>query len=464
MKKKFLFALIALVFFEKLSAQDIPQGYYNSIDGKQLWELKTALSHILRNHTVLRYDNLWYYFHSTDQREDDSRRVWDMYSNEIYYFNSDPKGSTSNMEKEHSLPKSWWAESAYVDKYDSYSDLNHLFPADGPTNRAKSNYILDEVTGTTFFNNGVSKVGTSPRATRVFEPAKDYKGDFARAYFYMITCYEHFAPQWRAESLLMFNNETSQVLKPWAKEMLMKWHRNDPVSAKEIMRNEAVYGFQGNRNPFIDFPDLAEYLWGDHTEVAFELPESLMITDPTLLTPSPINSEMYLGCVDKNDEIQVKVLVKGVGLKGDLSVLIFNNSSGFFAIPTGSIPAALANSGTGYLLPITYHPTAYGEHTASLLIYGGSISGSVIVPLKGICSDDPETIIPLGSKYADLYAENGNIVYRSYAPGDPISIRDLQGRVVYETTCSSDWQRFPVPQPGVYIVRVNQSARKVVVR
>ena len=464
LKKKFLFVVMAVVFLGKLSAQDIPEGYYNNIDGKQLWELKTALNHILKNHNVLRYSDLWYYFHSTDQSEKDHRIVWDMYSNNVWYFESDPNKTTSGMEKEHSLPKSWWAEADYVTKYDAYSDLNHLFPADGPTNRAKSNYILDEVTGTPSFNNGRSKVGPSAHASKAFEPHTDYKGDFARAYFYMITCYEHYAQQWRAESLSMFNKETSQVLKDWAKVMLMKWHREDPVSQKEIVRNEAVYGFQGNRNPFIDFPDLAEYFWGDSTEVAFKLPDILKTENPTLLIPKPVNSEMYVGNIQKDSDLEVTVLVKGVGFKNNLTVRLRDNSSNYFSLVNTTIPYVLVNSEAGYSVKITYNPKEYGEHTTRLTLSGADIDGSISVPLKGICSENPESIVPIGSQYADVYSENGDIVYRSYAPSDRISIRDLQGSIVYQTICTSDWQRFSVPKSGVYIVQINQSARKILVK
>ncbi|MDR1682849.1 MAG: endonuclease [Candidatus Symbiothrix sp.] len=463
LNKKYVSIAIGILFCISLSAQDIPDGYYNSIDGKQQWDLKTALHRILKNHNVLRYNDMWYYYHTTDVR-DDGYTVWDMYSNTVRYFNSNPSGSTSGMEREHSLPKSWWAESSQVEKYDAYTDLHHLYPADGPANQAKSNHILDEVTGAITFNNNVSKVGRSEHASLVFEPADEYKGDFARTYFYMITCYEDYAQQWRSDALYMFNNETSQILKPWAKELLMKWHRNDPVGSKEILRNEAVYGHQGNRNPYIDFPKLAEYMWGDSVNVAFKLPEDLKTQEPVLLIPAPVNSELYIGSIRKDSEIEKTVLIKGVGLKGNLQVMLFANTSGYFGLNQTTVPSVLANSEAGYSLKVTYNPKDYGEHTASLVIYDGGISGSVLVPLKGICTDNISAIIPIGSKYADLYSENGSIFFRTYTPTDRIYIRDWQGRVVYQTTCSGDWQGFRVPAPGVYIVQINRLARKIFVK
>jgi len=61
----------------------------------------------------------------------------------------------------------------------------------------------------------------------------------------------------------MLQNNTYPTLKPYAVDLLIKWHRDDPVSEKEINRNNEVYRVQGNRNPFVDFPELAEHIWGN---------------------------------------------------------------------------------------------------------------------------------------------------------------------------------------------------------
>jgi hypothetical protein len=134
-------------------------------------------------------------------------------------------------------------------------------------NSAKSNFPLGVVGSSFIFDNGVSRVGqnTFPGYSgTVFEPAGEYKGDFARTYMYMVTCYEDYAMDWRStgtQSMLYQN--TYPVFRPYAVNLLLKWHREDPVSEKEKNRNNAVYEIQQNRNPFIDYPQLAEFIWGN---------------------------------------------------------------------------------------------------------------------------------------------------------------------------------------------------------
>ena len=106
----------------------------------------------------------------------------------------------------------------------------------------------------------------------MFEPNDEYKGDFARTYFYMVTCYEEKIAdcyQNYPESQPTLDGNAYPGLSSWQLAMLMKWAKNDPVSEKEINRNNAVYGIQKNRNPFIDYPGLEEYVWGGKVNVAF---------------------------------------------------------------------------------------------------------------------------------------------------------------------------------------------------
>jgi hypothetical protein len=88
----------------------------------------------------------------------------------------------------------------------------------------------------------------------------------------MVTCYEEKLPDWYAncpDSRPTLDGNTYPGLSEWQLRMLMKWAKNDPVSDKETNRNNAVYGIQQNRNPFIDYPGLEEYIWGDKKNVAF---------------------------------------------------------------------------------------------------------------------------------------------------------------------------------------------------
>ena len=252
-------------------------AYYQNADGKQGSELKTAMSGIIYNRTELDYDDLWTAYRTTDVRSDGT--IWDMYSNITAY---DPvngshtnSGEGSGFNREHSFPKSWFGGEVMP----MYTDLHHLYPVDAYINGMRSNNPYGETNGGNYKStNNFSKLGTCtyPGYTgKVFEPADEYKGDFARTYFYMVTCYEEKLPDWytnyssTTEVGAVLDGSTYPGLQDWQLEMLMKWAKNDPVSEKETNRNNAVYTIQNNRNPFIDYPGLEEYIWGTMTTTAF---------------------------------------------------------------------------------------------------------------------------------------------------------------------------------------------------
>jgi endonuclease I len=264
-KYKSLVFTVLLFFTIGLYAQ-IPAGYYNNATGKKKAELKTALYNIIKKHTVLEYYSSSTSFRSTDWHPATENApngyFWDMYSNY-------QRTAWSGMNREHSFPKSWW--SSAPETTIAYSDLHNLYPSDASANEQKSNYPIGEVTGTPDYSNGVVKVGKSntytPKYTgAVFEPADEYKGDFARDYMYLVTCYEDYANNWRSTgtSSMLLGGSTYPVFNEAAISILLKWHRQDPVSEKEIVRNNAVYSLQKNRNPFIDHPELAEFIWGKY--------------------------------------------------------------------------------------------------------------------------------------------------------------------------------------------------------
>lgn len=371
-RKLILLGLLFSVLFLSVAGQN-PNGYYNNASGKKKDELKTALYQIVRNHTVLDYGSLWTVFRQTDQRQDGT--VWDMYSNITRTFNS------YGLNREHSLPKSWWGG----DVNPAYTDVNHLYPSDADANMAKSNYALGIVGNNPTFNNGVSKVGynTYPGYTgNVFEPHDDYKGDFARTYFYMVTCYQDFYSKWKY--LYMLDNNTYPVLKPWAINMLLEWHRNDPVSDKELDRNEAVFHVQNNRNPFIDYPELAEHIWGTKINETFEI--NTAITEPVLVTPTN-DTRLEFGTVLINESSTKTLYVKGINLTGqNLSVLLYGTNASQFFVNTTAIPVNQANTADGYQLQVTYAPNeTSAQHIAGIIITDGGVDGSVLVNINGRC-------------------------------------------------------------------------------
>lgn len=262
MKRNILFSmglLGALVAFG-----EIPAGYYQAIDGKKGDALAATINELSKGHTCIPYDGsyageTWSAFKVTDVRTFSGKQIWwDMYSNNIV----ETTGS-SGMNIEHSIPNSWWGGKS--GDFTAYSDLILLNPSDAEANNKKSNYPMAEVADTRILDNGLSKIGTPVTGqgggvNTAFEPADEYKGDFARAYFYVFTAYNDLA-SWQESYRYMYDTDCN--LQPWAVELLLKWHRQDPVDSKEINRNEEIYKIQGNRNPFIDYPELAEYIWGD---------------------------------------------------------------------------------------------------------------------------------------------------------------------------------------------------------
>lgn len=254
--------------------------YYKPADGKKGKELKTALCGVIYDRNEggdlnTAYKALWTHFKKTDAKP--NGKVWDMYSNKREMeFGTDQAGNYSKegdvYNREHSMPNSWFGGKVMP----MYTDLHHLYPTDGYVNNKRANYPFGETANPSWKSaNDFSKLGkcTYPGYDGVvFEPNDEYKGDFARTYFYMVTCYEEQLPTWytnNAESRPTLDGNKYPGLSDWQLEMLMKWSKNDPVSEKEINRNNAVWGIQENRNPFIDYPGLEEYIWGDKMDEAF---------------------------------------------------------------------------------------------------------------------------------------------------------------------------------------------------
>ena len=393
-----------MVLLAALSASaDIPVGYYNAIDGKTTEELKSAIQSVIRNHTQLTYNSLWGHFRSTDMYPD-GVYYWDMYSDI-------KRTSTGGMNREHSFPKSWWGGT----QNEAYTDINHLYPSDGDANMKKSNYPLGIVNPAyTTFDNGVSKVG-NPLAgygggsSVVFEPDDRYKGDFARTYFYMVTMYQDYT--WKTNYAWMLEQDLYPTLKPWAYNMLLEWSRNDPVSQKEIDRNEAVYRIQKNRNPFIDFPGLEEYIWGNKKGKPFNANIGGETGDPVLVTPA--NGDVFdFDKVVVGQTGRLKINIAGQYLTKSLSVLIYGADAKLFTISgsssgqSASINSSLINAAGGYLLEVLYTPTARGQSNASITFYDGGLPASAVVQLKAEAVPEPVLTAPIALEASNIDGTN----------------------------------------------------------
>ena len=264
----------ALYLLFVLALQALAQGangtgtYYKNADGKKGRELKTAMWGIIKSLHTVGYDGLWEAYYKTDLRPDG--KIWDMYSSTTNFeFGEEQCGNYSDegscYNREHSMPKSWFKKASPM-----YSDLVHVVPTDGYVNNRRGNYPFGETNGEQYMSEGgFSKLGPSSisgYSGTVFEPNDEYKGDFARIYFYMATCYEDKIASW--DSPMLAHNKYPAYT-DWAINMLLRWAAEDPVSQKEIDRNNAVEKWQGNRNPFVDYPGLEQYVWGEYTDQAF---------------------------------------------------------------------------------------------------------------------------------------------------------------------------------------------------
>lgn len=249
----------------RMAIGPMPCDYYKYAQGTADSTLKNHLGYIICCGKRYRYGSgekkSWDGFFHTD-RDTVTNEVLDMYSNNHRYFNPEkPTASVADFDIEHMLPKSWWGG----DVNPAYCDLFHLVPGDASANRSKSNHAPGIPTDSSFYNGSfVTGYDSIHGLQRVFCPADEYKGDFARAYFYIAACYgDSLTWETTGEPGSAVTNDGWQEFRPWLRDLLLEWHRLDPVSPKEKTRAIEVNKIQGNRNPFIDYPDLVEYIWGN---------------------------------------------------------------------------------------------------------------------------------------------------------------------------------------------------------
>lgn len=407
MRKKLLFVCSCLALSFSSNAQ-VPTEYYQSAVGKKKEALKTALASILNNAKDAGYDGLYSIYTTSDIREDG--KVWDMYSGITNYSFSDKCGNYKNegdcFNREHSVPQSWFNSRAPMK-----ADAWHVVPTDGKINGMRSSYPLGEVgTIKSTSANGFSKLGASKTpgySDIVFEPNDLYKGDFARMYFYMATRYESQVGSWSGG---IFSSSYPHLVK-WTLDLMLKWHHQDPVSPKEIDRNNAIYkSAQGNRNPYIDYPELVDLIFGDKQNEIFD-PENTLPEGPVdpetpeepetpetpifaILEPSNISGESFTinWNADKDaDDYELKVYTLEESNTPIETIQDFNitsttlpsgwSKSGYTGYESGkglrlassnndgAITTSTLNGSTKYQMIITW--SSYGNDKPSLYIYQG---------------------------------------------------------------------------------------------
>lgn len=267
--------LLGIWFFPVLSWSQPPPGYYDSAEGLTGEALRDALHDIISPHNVIAYSQLWSAFYRSDRKPDNT--VWDIYSDVpsgtppyVYQFVTDQCGTYNSegdcFNREHSFPVSWFNDVSPMN-----SDLFHIYPTDAWVNQQRGNWPFGEVTFPTYTSQNGGKRGPCvfPGCSgTVFEPIDAYKGDIARGFFYMLTRYKTEAVTWPAPVL------SNGAFIGWVESLLLTWHAQDPVSPKEIARNDSIYLMQANRNPYIDNPEWIYRIWGPEASV-----ESITMTD-----------------------------------------------------------------------------------------------------------------------------------------------------------------------------------------
>ena len=368
---KIIFRNISLVLMMLISMQvtaAVPSGYYNNAQNKSDQALMSALHQIIKGHTKRGYDQLKTDFKTTDCN---GNIIIDRYSDSQFTYGTDFCGTYNGVgdcyNREHSIPNSWWGGSS---SDTAYTDLHHLIPTDGWVNSERGNYPFGDCANGT--PKGTGKRGTctfSGYNSTVFEVADEYKGDFARMYFYFAVRYmTRISSYTSGLGNVVFTSGNYKCLTTWAINQLLEWHRNDPVSTLETTRNDAVYGLQRNRNPFVDYPELVEYIWGNMQGNAWN---SGSTPTPTPTLTSPTNGSTVNVGTNTGNGVSKAINVSGSNLTKALTVSV--SGTGFTVSPT-SITAANANAGT--TITVTYNGTATNA-TGTLTISSSEVSSTV---------------------------------------------------------------------------------------
>ena len=355
MRSKVLFLLIALC--SSLLAQE---QYYRKAEGLRGTQLKEALHDLIQPSYVLDYGGgagkTWSGFWLTDQMDD--MQVRDRYSNIVRHLNPD-MSAVSNMNIEHIWANSWWGHM----KNNAYCDLFNLYPADATANGRKSNNPIGIVDGTVAYSNGVTKVGKSSsyRADSLitaWEPADQWKGDFARTYFYMATCYSHMTSLWTTtEGLLTVDPDSPLLMRPWVYNLMLEWAEADPLDEIEQQRCDAICEIQGNRNPFVDYPELCHYIWGDRTDEQFYCTEE---HGAEIFVPAA-SEEIDFGLHPLSRPFSAKVQVRGRGLNEGASLAVTDE---YFALDKTTLSADEITEGTDVSISVTPSGRRHLHHHA----------------------------------------------------------------------------------------------------
>ena len=377
MKLRLLF--IFTLFFS-FSFSQIPSGYYNTATSTG-YTLKTQLSNIIDDHNDQGYNAIDGFMSSYDldnYYETGSNTILDVYSenpssSDPYNFTpgNDECGNYSSegdcYNKEHVIPQSVFSSNTPMQ-----SDAHQLLPTDGRVNGFRGNFPFGRVNDNNLVSqSGISnptqngsKLGanlnsgySSGYSGTVFEPINEFKGDIARIYFYFITRYENQVSNW--SSFAMFDGSSDQVLQTTFLSILIEWHLSDPVSQKEIDRNNNIYyNHQNNRNPFVDHPEYVSMIWNPVTDTeAPTAATNLIASNPTMSSIDlswtagtdniAVNTyDIYVDDTNTLSTSNTSITVTGLAANTEFCFTVFAKDASQNTAPSSNESCETTNEGT----------------------------------------------------------------------------------------------------------------------
>ena len=379
--KRILFSVI-LSFFAGMAFAQAPANYYNGTAGLTGSDLKTKLSQIITaGHQDNGYNGLWTAYQTTDRDYyyENNGSILDIYSenpttsdpyNFIYSTNQcgnySDEGDCYN--REHKVPQSLFNENSPMK-----SDANFIRATDGKVNGIRSNYPFGKVGSATNTSLNGSKLGTSISTDYsgvVFEPIDEFKGDVARMIFYFVTRYQNSLSSFSSGDML--GSTPFPGLLQWELNQLLAWHELDAVSPAEIGRNNAIYTYQGNRNPYIDNPNFVNLVWGG-SSIETQIP-----TTPTNLTSSNITATSV--------DLSWNASTDNIGVTG---YTIYVNNVIYPTINSTSATISNLNPSTSYNFKVIAKDAAGNLSTQS--------NTATATTLTGSCGSDFYNNIPAAS-------------------------------------------------------------------
>jgi endonuclease I/chitodextrinase len=397
MKKLYSFFLLLVI---TASFAQIPSGYYNTATGTG-YTLKTQLYNIIKGHTDNGYAGLYttYQTSDVDNFYENDGTVLDMYSENPsgtdpynYSTGTTQRCGSYSVEgdcynREHIIPQSVFNEQSPM-----VSDAHFITPTDGKVNGIRSNYPHGTVASATYTSQNGGKLGSSSvsgYSGTVFEPVNAFKGDIARMYLYFATRYENTVAGY---SYAMFDGSNNKVFTTAFLNLLLAWHAQDPVSEREIARNNAIYARQNNRNPYIDHPEYVNQIWGGTPSAdtqAPTAPASLASTSKTATSITidwtastdnvgVIGYDVYANSILKTTVTGINTTITGLTASTSYSIYVkAKDAAGNVSASSNTITVTTNSSGTGTATDLLFSEYIEGSSNNKALEVANNTGSSV---------------------------------------------------------------------------------------